>query len=45
MWGVYVCVCVCVCDGILLCHDNAICLNMDGPGDYHTKGNQSDKDK
>ena len=33
--------CVCVCDGVLLSHkkegNNAICSNMDGPRDYHTK--------
>ena len=30
-----------------LCHkkewNNAICTNMDGPRDYHTKGNMSDR--
>ena len=38
------CVCVlpvCVCSEILLSHkkecNNAICRNVDGPGDYHTK--------
>ena len=25
--------------------NNAICSNMDGPRDYHTKWNKSDKDK
>ena len=25
--------------------NNAICSNMDGPRDYHTKWNQSDKEK
>ena len=25
--------------------NNAICSNMDGPGDYHTKWSKSDKDK
>ena len=33
--------CVCVCSEILLSHkkewNNAICRNMDGPGDYHAK--------
>ena len=37
------------CNGILLnCKKewkNAICSNMDGPRDYHTKWNKSDKDK
>ena len=36
-------------NGILLSHkkewDNAICSNMDGPRDYHTKWSKSDKDK
>ena len=36
-------------DGILLCHkkewNNAICSNMDGPTDYHTKWSKSEKDK
>ena len=36
-------------NGILLNHkkewNNAICSNMDGPRDYHTKWNKSDKDK
>ena len=44
-----VCVCVCVCmyvyGGILLSHkkewNNAICSNMDGSRDYHTKWNKS----
>ena len=25
--------------------NNAICSNMDGPGDYHTKWSQTEKDK
>ena len=36
-------------NGVLLSHrkelNNAICSNMDGPRDYHTKQNKSDKDK
>ena len=35
-------------NGILLSHkkwNNVICSNMDGPGDYHTKWNKSQKDK
>ena len=32
---------VCIYNGILLTHkkewNNAVCSNMDGPGDYHTK--------
>ena len=35
--------------GILLSHENkwnnAICSNMDGSGDYHTKWSQTGKDK
>ena len=35
--------------GILLSHkkewNNAICSNMDGPRDYHTKWSKSEKDK
>ena len=44
-----VCVCVCVCNGILLSHkkewNDAICSNMDGPRDYHTKWSKSDREK
>ena len=40
--------CVCIYNGILLSHEkewnNAICSNMDGPRDYHTKWSKSDKD-
>ena len=36
-------------NGIVLSHkkewSNAICINMDGPGDYHTKRSKSEKDK
>ena len=36
-------------NGILLRHkkewNNAICSNMDGPRDYHTKWSQTEKDK
>ena len=36
-------------NGILLSHkkewNNAVCSNMDGPRDYHTKGGKSEKDK
>ena len=36
-------------NGILLSHkkerNNAICSNMDGPSDYHTRWSKSDKDK
>ena len=36
-------------NGILLSHEkewnNAICSNIDGPRDYHTKWSKSDKDK
>ena len=47
------CVCVYVCiqthNGILGSHkkewNNAICGNMDGPRDYHTKWNKPEKDK
>ena len=51
---VYVCVCVCVCvcisyNGILVGHkrewNNAICSNIDGHRDYHTKWSKSEKDK
>ena len=39
---------VCIYNGILLSHykewNNAICSNMDGPGDDHTKWNKSDKE-
>ena len=35
-------------DGVLLSHkkwmNNAICSNMDGPRDYHTKWSQSEND-
>ena len=38
-----------ICNGILLSHkkelNNAICNNMDGPREYHTKGSKPDKDK
>jgi len=52
---VYVCVRVCVCmhththiyNGILLSHkneqNNAICSNMEGPRDYHTKSDRERK--
>ena len=37
------------CNGILLSHkkeqNNAICSNMGGPRDYHTKWSQTEKDK
>ena len=36
-------------NGILLSHkkewNNAICSNMDGPRDYHTKWSKSDKER
>ena len=36
-------------NGILLSHkkewNNAICSNMDGPGDYHTKWSKSEKEQ
>ena len=36
-------------NGILLSHkkerDSAICSNMDGPRDYHTKRSKSEEDK
>ena len=36
-------------NGILISHkkdwNNAICSNMDGPRDYHTKWSKPDKDK
>ena len=36
-------------NGILLSHEkewnNAICHNFDGPGDYHTKWNKSDRER
>ena len=35
-------------NGVLLIHkkrNNAICSNMDGPRDYHTKWSKSGKDK
>ena len=36
-------------NGILLIHkkewNNAICSNMDGPGDYHTKWSKSDRER
>ena len=36
-------------NGILLSHykerDKAICSNMDGPGDYHTKWSKSDRER
>ena len=38
-----------MCKGILLSHkegqNDAICSNMDGSRDYHTKWSKSDKDK
>ena len=38
-----------VCSGILLSHkkelNNAICSNMDGPRDYHTKWSKSDRER
>ena len=41
MWHVY--------KGILLSHEkernNAICSNMDGPSDYHTKWSKSDRER
>ena len=37
------------CNGILPSHkkewENAICSNMVGPGDYHTKWSKSEKEK
>ena len=45
---VCVCVCVCVCTGILLGHKkrkNAICNNIDGPRDDHTKWSKSAKER
>ena len=40
---------VCIYNGILLIHEkeqkNAICSNMDGSRDYHTKWSKSEKDK
>ena len=42
-------VCVYVYNGILLSHkkewNNAICSNMDGPRDHHTKWSQTEKNK
>ena len=35
-------------NGILLSHkkeNNAICSNMDGPRDYHTKWSKSDRER
>ena len=36
-------------NGILLSHykelNNAICSNIDGPGDYHTKWGKSDRER
>ena len=41
MWDIY------ICNGISLSHqkewNNAICSNMDGPRDYHTKWSKSDR--
>ena len=41
MWHIY--------NGILLTHkkewNNAICSNMDGPRDYHTKWNKPDRER
>ena len=41
--------CVCVCDGVLLSHkkegNNAICSNMDGPRDYHTKWSKLERER
>ena len=38
-----------ICNGILLSHkkewNNAICSNMDGPRDYHTKWSKSDTER
>ena len=38
-----------ICNGILLSHkkvwNNAICSNIDGPGDYYTKWSKLEKDK
>ena len=43
------CVCIYICIGILLRHkkewNNAICCNMDGLREYHTKWSKPDKDK
>ena len=40
---------VCIYNGKLLSHkkewNNAICSNIDGPRDYHTKWSKSDRDK
>ena len=40
---------VCIYNGIRLSHkkewNNAICSNMNGPGDYHTKQSQSDRER
>ena len=36
-------------NGILLSHrkewNNAICINMNGPGDYHTKWSKSERER
>ena len=38
-----------ICNGILLSHkkewNNAICSNMDGPRDYHTKRSKSERER
>ena len=40
---------ICMYNEILLSHqkewDNAICSNMDGPRDYHTKWRKSDRER
>ena len=44
----YMCVCICTMKCYLAIKkewNNAICSNMDGPRDYHTKWSQTEKDK
>ena len=44
-----ICMYIYIYNGILLSHkkewNNAICSNMDGPKDYHTKWSKTEKDK
>ena len=51
---VYVCVCVCVYNRLFIIEhysakekewNNAVCSNMDGPRDYHTKWSKSDRER
>ena len=47
--AVYIYIYMYICNGILLSHkkewNSAICSNMDGPRDYHTKLSKSDRER